>query len=149
MSKLKIINSLTEILKELAEEDAFVIANSVQVLKWAEALPNIEGRYALVQVSQASELYGTGSGCWRVLGAYHSLSHMGEDKSRVSCNELYEELGGLLTNMTPANCNGTDAHTNSGLTIDGIIDREESDTVIGNYWQQSIQAVFFMQVVTI
>jgi hypothetical protein len=146
-ARIEILQGLTDILHELATENTYVIANSIPVVKWSDASTDLTGIYVLVQVDNSRQLFGD-SDCYEVICSYRVRSYQADDEDRSSSTALYEEISALLVNMTPAQCNGTDVASGTGLTIDGIIEREQGDGQQENYWEQPIQATFYMQVAT-
>lgn len=146
-ARIQITKALMNILEELVTANTYISTHSIPVVQWTEAGTDIGQRFALVQASQTQRLFAN-SNCYSVDAVVHAMTYMGDDQSRTSNNALFEELSALMIGLTPATCNATTAHSGSGLTIDGIINHIQSDSIEDNYWQQSIQATFFMQVAT-
>ena len=134
---------LMNVLEELVTENTYVSTNSLPVLQWDEAGTDIGERYVLVQCADSQRLFAT-SDCFRLTASLHAMTYMGDDQSRASNNALYEEMVQLMHDLTIAACNGTTA-IGQNFVVDGIIDHVQADGIVDSYWQQSIEATFFMQ----
>lgn len=125
MAGLNIHKKLEDSLVTLIGNISYISTNSIPVINYHD---NSETRAAVMVMIEASleepavpEVPNCGA--WKVPVKIYAISYIADDTDRADLQRLYQEIFGYVVNsLTPAVLT-----TQSGLSIDGIIQSEGGD----------------------
>ncbi len=144
LTRIKIIDKVEEMLAELASENSYVIAQSIPCNPWCDA-DGSGSRAKVISQVISSRRMAPDKDFYEVTSAYHAMSYIADDEDRSYCNRLFEELANIISATGIVNAlNTTAVTTNDGITVDGVVVDNTSDTIQDNAWVMSIMFRIFV-----